>query len=102
MESGTVWSEMTGTVWSEMGGTVWSVIATVPDNDITGGKIVKSRVKKKKNKTGQAFREAANTLWRSQCPLGDMLRKRKAKKGAKSAIVYMARKLASIYHTFSR
>lgn len=71
---------------------------TVPDNDITGGKIVKSRVKKKKNKTGQAFREAANTLWRSQCPLGDMLRKRKAKKGAKSAIVYMARKLASIYY----
>jgi transposase len=27
-----------------------------------------------------------------------MLRKRKAKKGAKSAIVYMARKLASIYY----
>jgi len=76
-----------------------SWINVVPDNEITGGKVVKSRVKKKKNKAGQAFREAANTLWRAQNPLGDMLRKRKAQKGSNSAIVYMARKLASIYYT---
>lgn len=75
-----------------------SWLNVVPHNDITGGKIVRSKLKKKKNKAGQAFREAANTLWRAQNPLGDILRKKKAQKGSRSAIVYMARKLASIFY----
>lgn len=75
-----------------------SWLNVVPDNDISGGKVLKSRVKKKKNKAGQAFREAANTLWRSNNHLGNYLRGRANRKGSKSAIVATARKLASIYY----
>jgi len=70
----------------------------VPDNKITGGKVISSKVKKKKNKAGQAFRTAANTLWKADNPIGDDLRRRKAKNGAGKAIVAIARKLASIYY----
>lgn len=70
----------------------------VPDNKITGGKVISSKVKKRKNKAGQAFRTAANTLWKANNPIGDDLRRRKAKNGAGKAIVAIARKLASIYY----
>lgn len=70
----------------------------VPDNKITGGKVIFSKVKRKKNKAGQAFREAANALWNSKSPLGDYLRKKKAQKGANKAIISTARKIAAIYY----
>lgn len=70
----------------------------VPDNKISGGKILSSKVKKKKNNAGQSFREAAFTLWKSKCPLGDYLRMKKAKSGAKAAITATARKIAAIYY----
>ncbi|TAJ06833.1 IS110 family transposase [Marinilabiliaceae bacterium JC017] len=76
-----------------------SWLNVVPDNKITGGKVISSRVKKKKNRAGQAFRDAANALWNSQTPLGDYLRSKKAKKGARQAIVATARRIASIYYT---
>jgi transposase len=75
-----------------------SWLNVVPDNKITGGKVISSRVKRKKNKAGQAFRDAANALWRAQNPLGDHLRRKKAKSGSKPAIVSTARKLAAIYY----
>lgn len=70
----------------------------VPDNKITGGKIIYSKVKRKKNKAGQSFREAANGLWNSKSPLGEYLKKKKAKSGGNRAIVATARKIASIYY----
>jgi transposase len=70
----------------------------VPDNKISGGKILSSRVKKKKNKAGQAFREAANSLWRAKNPVGEYLRRKKAKSSGGQAIVATARKIASIYY----
>lgn len=70
----------------------------VPDNKITGGKIIYSKVKRKKNKAGQSFREAANGLWNSKSPLGNYLRKKKAKSGGNRAIVATARKIAAIYY----
>jgi len=70
----------------------------VPNNKISGGKILSSKVKKKKNRVGQAFRTAASTLWRAKNPLGEYLRRKKAKRGAGQAIVATARKLASIYY----
>jgi transposase len=75
-----------------------SWLNVVPDNKITGGKVISSRVKRKKNKAGQAFRDAANALWKAQNPLGDHLRRKKAKSGSKPAIVSTARKLAAIYY----
>lgn len=75
-----------------------SWLNVVPNNKITGGKIISSRVQKKKNRAGQAFRDAANTLWRAQNPLGDYLRQKKAKSGARQALVATARKIAAIYY----
>ena len=75
-----------------------SWINVVPNNKITGGKVISSRVKKKKNKAGQALRDAASSLWTAQNPIGDYLRRKKAKSGAKQAVVATARKLGAIYY----
>lgn len=75
-----------------------SWLNVVPDNKITGGKVISSRVRKKKNRAGQAFRDAANTLWKAQNPLGDYLRRKKSKSGARQAVVATARKIAVIYY----
>lgn len=76
-----------------------SWLNVVPDNQISGGKVLSSRVRKKKNKAGQAFRDAANTLWKAKNPLGEYLRRKKAKSGKRQAIVSTARKIASMYYT---
>jgi hypothetical protein len=70
----------------------------VPDNKISGGKVLSSKVKKRRNKAGQAFREAANTLWNAKNPYGDHLRGKKAKDGAGPAVVATAKKIATIYY----
>lgn len=75
-----------------------SWLNVVPNNKITGGKLISSRVKRKKNRAGQALREAANGLWNAKNPLGDYLRKKKARSGAGQAIVATARKIASVYY----
>jgi transposase len=75
-----------------------SWLNVVPDNKITGGKVIYSRVKRKKNKAGLAFRDAANSLWKAKNPLGEYLRRKKAISGGRQAIVATARKIASIYY----
>lgn len=75
-----------------------SWLNVVPDNKISGGKILSSKVRKRKNKAGQAFREAANTLWRANNPFGDYIRSKKSKRGSGQALVATANKLATIYY----
>lgn len=75
-----------------------SWLNVVPNNKITGGKVISSKVKRKKNKAGQSFRDAASALWQSQNPLGDYLRRKRAKSGGRQAVVATARKIASIYY----
>ena len=75
-----------------------SWLNVVPDNKITGGKVISSRVKRKKNRAGLAFRDAANGLWNAKNPLGDYLRRKKSLSGSRRAIVATARKIASIYY----
>ena len=75
-----------------------SWLNVVPNNKITGGKVISSKVKRKKNKAGQAFRDAAGALWAAQNPIGDYIRRKKAKSGGKQAVVATARKLAAIYY----
>lgn len=75
-----------------------SWLNVVPNNKITGGKIISSRVQRKKNRAGQALREAANGLWNADNPLGAYLRKKKARSGGGQAIVATARKIAAIYY----
>jgi hypothetical protein len=71
----------------------------VPNNKISGGRLLSSKVPKKKNKVGQIFRIAANTLNRSKCPIGDYFRKIRARRSYGQAVVAVANKLARIFYT---
>jgi transposase len=75
-----------------------SWLGLTPNTKISGGKIISSRIMKKTNSAGQAFRMAANSLYNSKSPLGDYYRRIKAKSGAAKAVVATARKLAVIYY----
>jgi|SRR5579862_704480 len=69
-----------------------------PDNDISGGRWW-SQARKSKHRAGQLFRLAANSLHRSQTPLGHFLRRMKTKLGPLGAIMATARKIAIIFYT---
>ena len=75
-----------------------SWLGLTPNTKISGGKVISSRIKKKKHHAGQAFRIAANSLYNSKSPLGDYYRRIRAKAGAAKAVVATARKLAIIYY----
>jgi transposase len=69
-----------------------------PNNRISGGKLLKPRKTKKKNKAGQAFLMAAYSLQRSDHWLGHYYRRMKAKNGPLVATKATARKLAVIFY----
>ena len=71
----------------------------VPNNKISGGQLLSSKVPKRKNPVGQVFRQCANSLWRSKEPLGDYFRHAKAKSGHLQAMVATGKKLAVIFYT---
>ena len=74
-----------------------------PNNKITGGKLISSKLlKKRSNPAAQAFRAAANSLKTSENWLGDYFRRKKSKGGHKYAIVATARKIAVIYYLMVR
>lgn len=69
-----------------------------PNNKISGGKLLSSRVRKGTGAAGGAFRMAANAVQRSSNWLGDFFRRKKAKGGNRYAIVATVNKIASIYY----
>ena len=74
-----------------------------PNNKLSGGKLISSKVMKgHPSIAGQAFRAAANSVQRSDHWLGDYFRRMKAKGGNKYAIVATANKLATIYYKMVR
>jgi DNA-binding protein YbaB len=76
--------------------TSWLNLA--PNNRVSGGKLLKPKRIKKKNKAGQAFLMAAYALQRSDHWLGSFLRRIKSKHGPTVAIKATARKLALIFY----
>lgn len=70
-----------------------------PDNDISGGKVLWRGTRKAHNRAGQLFRNAAYSLHHNLTPLGDYLRRMKAKLGPAGAITATARKIAIIFYT---
>lgn len=76
--------------------TAWLNLA--PNNKISGGKILSSRIPKKKNQAGQIFKMAAFAIQRSKNWLAMFYHRIKAKKGAPKAIVATARKIAVIFY----
>lgn len=65
---------------------------------ISGGKILGHQKRFTNNAATQAFRVAAQSMWRNKGPLGHFYRKLAATKGAKKAIKALARKLAVIFY----
>ena len=76
-----------------------SWLALCPGNCKTGGVNKSSRSRKSANRAAAAFRRAANSLSRSQGPLGRYYRKMKRHLDTAEVITAVAHKLARIYYT---
>ena len=79
----------------------------VPNNKISGGKLLSSKVPKRKNPVGQILRTsykvqvlrvAANSLQNEKSPMGNYFRKIRSRKGRNHAIVSTANKLGKIIY----
>jgi transposase len=68
----------------------------VPNTKITGGKIISSRMMKKKNRAGQTLRMGASSLYGNKTPLGDYHRRMSAKYGGKGASLATGHKISRI------
>lgn len=77
-----------------------SWLGLAPHNDISGGKVLRSRTPKTRNRAGQAFRMAAQSVSRSRdTAFGAFYRRQKARLGPAQAIVATAHKIArTFYH----
>jgi transposase len=76
-----------------------SWMALCPNNDTSGGKVLRSRTKKSANRVAQALRMAAESLSRDKSYLGVYYRKKRAQLGAPQAITTAAHKLARVIYT---
>lgn len=70
-----------------------------PNTKISGGKIISSKMMKKKNKAGQYLRQAASCLSTNKTPIGDYYRRMKTRLGGRGAALATAHKLAKIIYT---
>jgi transposase len=76
-----------------------SWLGLAPHNDISGGKVLRSKPLKGNRRAAQVLRLAAQTLGRTQTAVGSYYRRLRARKGPASAITATAHKLARIlYH----
>lgn len=71
----------------------------VPNNKVSGGKLLSSKVPKKTNTCGQVFRLCANSLKRNKTTLGYYFRRIQSRCGYNQAIVATAHKIAKIFFT---
>jgi transposase len=70
-----------------------------PNQEISGGKVLKSKTGKNGSRMAKAFRLSANSLLKSESALGACFRRLRTKLGAPKAITAMAHKIARIvYH----
>ncbi|MDP9310169.1 MAG: IS110 family transposase [Chloroflexota bacterium] len=74
-------------------------LGLAPRNDISGGKVLRSRTLKNRNRATQAFRQAAQSVARSDSAFGAYFRRMRAKHGVAQATVATAHKIARVvYH----
>jgi hypothetical protein len=76
-----------------------SWLGLAPKNDISGGKVLKSRTMNNRNRAAQAFRMAAQAVVRADCAFGAFYRRLKGRLGPAQALVATAHKMArTVYH----
>jgi transposase len=74
-------------------------LGLAPKHAISGGKVLKSRTMKTRNRAAQAFRMAAQSVLRADCALGAFYRRLKGRLGPAQALVATAHKIArTVYH----
>ena len=71
-----------------------SWLGLAPHNDISGGKVLRSRTMKTRNRAGQAFRLAARSVSKTQSEFGAFFRRMRSKKGPQTANLATAHKIA--------
>ncbi len=71
-----------------------SWLGLAPKNDISGGKVLRSRTVKNKNRAAQAFRAAASSVTRADCAFGAFYRRKKSQLGPAQALVATAHMIA--------
>lgn len=69
-----------------------------PNTKISGGKIISSKMMKKKNKGGQYLRQAASCLSTNKTPIGDYYRRMRVRLGGRGAALATAHKLARVIY----
>ncbi len=79
-----------------------SWLGLAPHNDISGGKVLRSRTLKTHNRAGQAFRLAAQAVGKTETAYGAFFRRMRAKHGPKKAIVATAHKIARAVYIMLR
>jgi transposase len=76
-----------------------SWLGLAPHNDISGGKVLRSYTLKTDNRAGQAFRQAAAAVVRSDSAFGAFYRRKRGQLGKMQALVATAHKIArTVYH----
>jgi transposase len=76
-----------------------SWLGLTPHHEISGGKILRNHTLKTDNRAGQAFRQAAACVIRSNSAFGAFYRRKKAQLGPMQALVATAHKIArAVYH----
>jgi transposase len=76
-----------------------SWLGLAPHNDISGGRVLRSRTMKVRNRANQAFRQAAQSVAQSDSSFGAYYRAMRARLGPRQAIVATAHKIARVvYH----
>jgi len=75
-----------------------SWLGLAPKHEISGGKILKNRVQKTRNRAGQAFRRAAASVMRADCAFGAFYRRQKARLGPAQAVVATAHLIARVVY----
>lgn len=76
-----------------------SWLGLAPHNDISGGRVLRSRTLPTHNRAGQAFRQAAASVTRSQSAFGAFYRRKKVLIGPPAALVATAHRLARTVYT---
>ncbi|NJK28494.1 MAG: IS110 family transposase [Coleofasciculaceae cyanobacterium SM2_3_26] len=75
-----------------------SWLGLAPHRDISGGKVLKTRTRRTKNRAACSFRLAAQAAGRSKGAFGAHYRQLRARLGAPKAITAMAHKIARLFY----
>ena len=79
-------------------GNFCSWLGLAPKHEISGGKVLKNKTLKTKNRAGQAFRMAAQSVKQADCVFGVMYRRLKARLGPAQATVATAHAIARVVY----